>query len=488
MDTRPQFGLAAEQAMAVHVAIVRLLLAAASLIVVILDWSLPALRTLASHKSAFLGAGLLAVYSALMYLALRADFLGVEKWYRASAVLDVLFGAGLILGTEGYKSPFTIWLVIAVVASATSGLRLLPWTTALLGLLAHSLIAFIPQAEPLDKAIFIVRTGFLFGVAGVLSTIGTYQSRQSLILASLEEIGRRLSDSRTPKSACETLLEVIMARLRPDGASVTLSDGESIDFGEIDQSPLLVTVVLGAGGRSLGTLRIWRQSALARAEDSVLRLCCDRAASTLLRIDLSESLVRSAAAAERLRVSDHLHDTYVQTLAAIDLRTAAIIQHAAATNDPSEGELREIKDLIRVAGRQAREITEILCNPLPPGPDAVRSVLSERWLGDSDVEIAADLELSDERWRVVEMFVREGLNNVAKHATKARKIILRIAKEDGRTICTLSDDGAKFTAPVRLGHGLSRLTQIVEQQGGRLSFGPVKSRGAVLRAEFEGVE
>jgi signal transduction histidine kinase len=487
LQTKTQSGLAAEQAMAIHVAIVRLLLAAASLIVVILDWALPALRTLASHKSALLASGLLVLYAGLMYLALRADYFDVEKWYRVSAALDVLFGGGLILGTEGYESPFTIWLVIAVVASATSGQRLLPWTTALLGLLAHCLIAFIPQVEPLDKAIFIVRTGFLFGVAGVLSTIGTYQSRQSLILASLEEIGRRLSDARTRRSACETLLEVIMARLRPDGASVTLSDGESIDSGDIDQSPLQCTVILSAGGRSFGTLRVWRPSALARSEDSVVRLCCDRAASALLRIDLSESLVRSAAAAERLRVSDHLHDTYVQTLAAIDLRTAAVVQHAAATNDPSEGELREIKDLIRVAGRQAREITEILCNPLPPGPDAVRSVLSERWLGDSDVEIAADLELSDERWRVVEMFVREGLNNVAKHATKARKIILRIAKEHGRTICTLSDDGAKFTAPVRLGHGLSRLTQIVEQQGGRLSFGPVKSRGAVLRAEFEGM-
>lgn len=470
--------------MASYAALVRVLLTCVSVLIVLLDYLIPRLTMLSSHGPALLASGLFLVYAVATFFCVRREWISVEAYFPVAAVLDVVFSAGLLITTDGYLSPFSLWLVIAVVAAAPSGRRFLPWVTAGMGLLVHCLIAMIPQSQPLDSAVFIVRTGFLFGVASVLSTISTYQSRQSQVLAFMEEVGRRFADARTREEACRTLLELVTARLRADGVSITLSDGENVDSGQIENSPLQTTAHISAGGRSFGSLRVWRSAPLARAEDSLTRLCCDRAGSALLRIDLSESLVRSAAAAERLRVSDHLHDTYVQTLAALDLRTEAVLRRMTPGGDGTADELRQIKDLIRVAGRQAREVTEILCNPLPPGPDAVRAVLSERWLGDSDVEIAPEVELSDERWRAVEMFVREGLNNVAKHARKAKKITLHITEESGDITCTLMDDGRAFSAPARLGQGLARLGQIVEEQGGRLSFGPGRSGGAVLQAVF----
>lgn len=473
-----------EHALATYTAGVRCLLTSASLLIVLLDFFLPRLATLSSHKSATVASCLFLTYSMVIFVAVRRNWISAERYFPLAAVLDVLCSAALIVGTDGYMSPFTIWLVISVIASAPGSMRLLPWITAGMGLLAHCLIALIPQSEPLDTAVFIVRTGFLLGVAGMLSTISAYQSRQSQILASMEEVGRRLADAHSREEACQVLIESLMPRLRPDGLSVTLADGENIDIGLIDTSPLRSTTLISAGGRSFGTLRVWRNGPLSRDENSFVRLGCDRAGSSLLRIDLSESLVRSAAAAERLRVSDHLHDTYVQTLAALDLRTEAILQSMAASGDTNVVELRTIKDLIRTAGRQAREVTEILCNPLPPGADAVRAVLSERWLGDSDVEIAPETELSDQQWRAVEAFVREGINNVAKHSRKAKKISLRITKDDDRIVCRFADDGKNFSAPARLGHGLSRLDQIMQENGGKLSFGPNKPNGALLQVVF----
>lgn len=474
-----------ERALAVHTAVVRLALTVVSLFVILLDTYILATPYALPHMCACAAAVTFIAYAGVVLWAIHHGLIRVAAYFPTTAILDVVLAAALVITTNGYLSPFTLWLIIAVVISAAGSQRALPWITAGLGLVAHCLIALVPQERPLNWGIFLVRTGFLFGVAGLLSVISRYQARQSRILASIEEAGRRFGESGTREQVCRTLLEVVMGWLRPAHARVRMSDGETFSAGDDTASGPPIVMVLSAGGRSLGTIHVWRRSALSRGEDSFLRVCCDRAASALLRIDLSESLVRSAAAAERLRVSDNLHDTYVQTLAALDLRTEAVLQRMGKSPDGLGQELREIKELIRVAGRQAREVTEVLCNPLPPGPDAVRAVLSERWLGDSDVEIAPGLQLSDEQWRAVEMFVREGMNNVAKHAKNARKISLHIFHSNGRTECTLHDDGTAPELPTKLGHGLSRLRAVIEEQGGRLALGRAGARGAELRAVFE---
>lgn len=482
-SSRPD--ISPESAMAMHTARVRLILTVANFAVISFDHLASGHDTTTRLLAGYGTATAFLIYAAFCWFALHRNILTVPAYFNLAAFLDVVLASAFVISTGGYLSPFTLWFVICVVISAASSQRTLPWITAGLGIAGHCLIALIPQAQPLDGALFMVRTGFLFGVAGVISAFSRQQARQTQILAFVEDMGRRLTDSRTREQVCHALLEAISLRIRPDAARVTMSDSEPFEVGTAPpRAPQSVTV-LHSSARSFGTLELWRHAPLSRSDDSLVRVCCDRAASALLRIDLTESLVRSAAAAERLRVSDHLHDTYVQTLAALDMRTETLLKHANLQTEGLDQELRTIKDLLRVAGRQAREVTEILCNPLPPGPEAIRTIITERWLGDSDVEISPDLELTDEQWRAVEMFVREGINNVAKHAVGAKKISLHLGRSNGSTICMLRDDGRAFSAPARLGHGLSRLRQVIEEQGGQLRLQPASPRGGSLEAVFE---
>src|SRR5207247_6474695 len=140
-----------------------------------------------AYTWAFAASGLFIVYAAILYVLLRRRTRLSDRMAIASPLLDVVVATMLIIATDGYLSPFSLWLVFAVVSAGFSRYRQLPFITAGLALTAQVLIATIPQVRPLDVTVFAVRVGYLFGVAAVLSAISSYLTAQSLALSTIEK-------------------------------------------------------------------------------------------------------------------------------------------------------------------------------------------------------------------------------------------------------------------------------------------------------------
>ena len=69
---------------------------------------------------------------------------------------DVLAASMLIFATEGYLSPFNLWLAITVVAAGFGSAGSVPILTAIVAIFAQVLIATVPQKLPLEHGAFFV--------------------------------------------------------------------------------------------------------------------------------------------------------------------------------------------------------------------------------------------------------------------------------------------------------------------------------------------
>jgi signal transduction histidine kinase len=76
----------------------------------------------------------------------------------------------------------------------------------------------------------------------------------------------------------------------------------------------------------------------------------------------------------------------------------------------------------------------------------------------------------------------EGLTNSVKHA-RAQRVVLRAARENGRLVVAVTDDGVGGAAP-RNGSGLTGLSDRVAARGGILRIDSSTGHGTTLTAEF----
>jgi signal transduction histidine kinase len=477
--------LSHERVLAQRATLVRLVLTLANFAIIALDHTVPFRATAAEYLSAYAAALAFLIYAVAAWLSVQRQWIPLDRVLVISPTLDVVFASILILATDGYLSPFHLWFVVAVVGSSFSRYGRLPLATAALALVAHCLITLVPQAQPLDVAVFAVRTGFLFGVAAVLSAIGVCLASQSRFLAVIEDVGRQLGETMTQYEAARLLAQSVTRALRLEGACAQLVDGTTAPDGATSDAAC-ETRILAIGSRTFGTLFMYRRSRLSRREQALARVLCDRTASALLRIRLTHELVHAATATERVRLSDELHDSCLQNLAALDLRAEAALQLGGHAVPDLADDLRAIKQLSRQAAEQVRECIAAPVAPSNGDAAALRRIIAERWSGPADVQIAPDVALSGGQWSAIASLVREGLNNIRKHARASRVRFDLDRSPDGGVVCRLENDGDPLVPPAVLGYGLSRLRCLVEEQGGRLQLLPNESGGARLVAEFGG--
>jgi signal transduction histidine kinase len=474
-----------EHELAQRVALVRLVLTFANFAVIWLDSSLPSAGTAEAYAWAYGVAAVFLLYAFFIGAALKRRRIRLSRYLLLSPVLDVACASTLIIATDGYLSPFNLWLVFAVVSSGFSRYRRLPLFTAALGLLAHSLIATIPQEQPPDYAVFGVRTGYLFAFAAVLSLISSHLVAQAKALAVIEDAGRRLGDAATSHAALRILLAKLTETLHIAGARLSLSDGTCIEEGVPEHGcPATASWSLQVAGQQLGTLAVWRKSPLAREDDAVARVLCDRASSALLRIRLSEQLVAAAKAEERLRIADTLHDSCLQTLAAVALRAEAASRLVGGGGGEVASELQAITQVVRRAGVQLRDAVA-MPSATAGGPDAasLSKLVTERWPG-AQAYVAPDVVPSAGQWLAMEALIKEGLNNAEKHAAARRGSFRLYRSSAGHVVCVLENEGAPLPARPEFGYGLTRVRELVEAQGGVLSLVPREAGGALLIADF----
>jgi len=448
-------------------------------VVILLDQSIPSRSTLVAYFEAFTAGLLFFTYAVLAHEGLRTKQIPIRLYHFGAPIFDVICASVLIMVTNGYMSPFNLWFVFAVVASGYSNDRRLPYFATILGVVAHTLIAFIPQRLPLEVSTFAVRTGYLFGFAGVLGALQQSLTAAGSAWASMDTLGQRLSRVFETSDVAQALFQAL-ERIAPIRyAELKFKDGRTYRHGKVDHRFVEPEVFLLLHvGTEIGVLTIEWMRPLSDFESSMAALCCDRTGATLARIQVSEGLMKVAAREERIRLADDLHDSYLQTLAAIDLHVEAL-RHRAKDDKELDDGLTEIKQIARQAAREAREAFTPIAEIQSFGPDEVRQLIATRWAGTYDVLLPDDLELPEEHWRLVEMMVREGLNNAAKHGGSAH-VAIAVEVQQVRHVATLVQFGRTLPSRFKLGYGLTRLKEAVERVDGHMSLENLKEGGTIL--------
>ena len=216
---------------------------------------------------------------------------------------------------------------------------------------------------------------------------------------------------------------------------------------------------------------------------------------------LQEQRRSYAGADERRRIAAELHDGLIQTLASIDLRllTSGELWRGQRW-EPLGEELQALKALAEEALVEARGAV----NELAPahlrqeGLTAYLEDLVRQFQERAAVPVAASIDLAEAgTGRVPEPtallligLLREGLNNVRKHA-QARQVTLAVARSGDRIAFRLADDGAGFRpeegSPLRpptRHYGLTYLRERVAASGGELWITSRPGEGTLLEARL----
>jgi signal transduction histidine kinase len=202
-----------------------------------------------------------------------------------------------------------------------------------------------------------------------------------------------------------------------------------------------------------------------------------------------------ASDAERRRIARDLHDGVVQSLAGVSYSLAAAADRVASGSDGAEvgSALREAAADTR---RSMRELRSLIVEIAPPNlhdeglDNAVGELVAP--LVAEGVETTVDIDdaaaPSAEAQTLLFRVAQEAVRNVAAHA-RASRLTVSLARDNGCARLVVADDGLGFSAD-RLeqrrgeGHlGLTLLTGLVADAGGRLVVDSAPGKGTRLEAE-----
>jgi signal transduction histidine kinase len=445
-----------ERALAERFALLKLILAVTNFLVLLLDR--PNTDTVFHIKTpiSFVATSFFLLYMIGNYEGLRRRWISLRTFQSVVPFLDVIAATALILCTEGYLSQFQVWMTLSVVAAGFGSEIKIPFMVGGLAIVGQLIIAIVPQAQPLDFSVFVVRTLYILGFAFIIAAASSQLVKQSKTLADIDELGHDLYGTAETDEAIRLFVNSLSAYL--GSAVITVQALEA----EFEQSGY--PIIFGSGEDLI--CLISRAKPLSSSDDQFVRLAVDRLTSTLKRISLSKDLVEAAAREERQRYADELHDTHLQTLAVVDMRLK--VAERARTTEASHRELFEIKSLVREAAAKTRAFIRTVEEQPPSGPESIRQVFAERW-PDSTVMIEDKLDLTEGQWRVVQMLIQEGINNARRHGN-AKKGSFHMARTPTGVEGALTANGHSPKPGFRYGYGLKRLDTVARANAGEISL------------------
>lgn len=189
-------------------------------------------------------------------------------------------------------------------------------------------------------------------------------------------------------------------------------------------------------------------------------------------IDQHQALLKSqseaeelARTAERERIARDLHDLLGHTLSGI--RVKAELAERIMERDPQRAR-QEMKDIEKAARESLQQVRAAVSGyhlgGLALEINSARSLLSSagvRFLADTDAPVPAELE------PVLGQVLREGVTNIVCHA-HATEAHLTIARQDGRLILELRDNGSGLNGPS--GNGIMGIRSRVQAAGGMVRW------------------
>jgi len=196
---------------------------------------------------------------------------------------------------------------------------------------------------------------------------------------------------------------------------------------------------------------------------------------------------------ERKRIATELHDGVGQDILVIKNRALLGLQSEESAHTQLDGISTDASLVLEEMRRISRELRPAQLDRL--GITAALEGMLEHIEEASELEIDADMENIDgglEPSMEMNLFriVQEGLNNIMKHA-QATKLSLRLSRQNGGVLLTLSDNGRGFEVPTaadvtnhRTGMGLHGMQERADILGGSLNIDSTPGRGTRLSLEF----
>jgi signal transduction histidine kinase len=228
-----------------------------------------------------------------------------------------------------------------------------------------------------------------------------------------------------------------------------------------------------------------KDAAHAREREALLR----REAQALRRAG-------DASEVERKRIAADLHDSVIQDVTGLLLRSSAMLGRLSDgdaevwSRERVEAFLNYTRDL---AGEAVQELRTLMIELAPPllDEEGLASALRQLLTRLDREQISWVLECTEERLdqrhqRLVYRVVQEAVRNVIQHA-QCHSVWVTVRPQGGRLVASIRDDGRGFSAAERAdrrkkGHaGLGLLGQTVRDGGGELTITSVRGKGTTLR-------
>jgi len=256
--------------------------------------------------------------------------------------------------------------------------------------------------------------------------------------------------------------------------------------------PAVLAVPLTVRGEVTGVLRITdAPGRVFEAEEIRLaQIFADHAAIAQENSRLYAQAEELAAARERVRVAQELHDVLSQVLFSIGLKLDWCMR-LVSPRSPVRARMEEMRQETGFVMEQIRRLIGELSPPedagfFPAGLEALVRQFKELTDIAVAVRVSGDVaRLDPGRQQLLRAVLQEALTNVAKHA-RATSAAIAVEVRDDVVAFEVTDDGAGHDEAGRAGghYGLRQMRERVESLGGRLEHGPHPPAGFRVAGAF----
>jgi signal transduction histidine kinase len=283
-----------------------------------------------------------------------------------------------------------------------------------------------------------------------------------------------------------TLSEHVLQSGKPvrlvDAEHTANLDGRAIYLaGQVRVGPVMVLPLLGRE-QVRGTLVVMRgprRRAFTQAEAEMATTFASHASVALELAEARRDQQRALLLEDRARIARDLHDHVIQQVFA-----AGLVVQATASRLQDPAGVRTLQEVVGNLDDAIRQIRVSIFQLQPPAPGGLRAAVMEvvadvrPGLGlDPRVDLDGPLDsvATADLLRDVTAVVREGLINVARHAS-ASAVALSLYATSGRLTVTISDDGDGM-GDVGRRSGLDNMRERAESRNGSMVIAEVPDLG-----------
>ncbi|PWU20935.1 MAG: hypothetical protein C5B48_11850 [Candidatus Rokuibacteriota bacterium] len=519
------------------IALMRLVLASGALAVIWLDPTQPAKH----WKVAYTAFVLYVLYSAVVFKMVRSR---PRPWLPITTqVLDLAWIPPVLYFTEGANTPFFPFFVIFTLSAGMRWGLWGSWAVTIYSLIVYGWLLFVETPTPLNLNNDLMRLGYLLIVGALGGYLAEYRRQREAELRMLQTIAEAMGAAHGAVSAMTAvvdmtgrlgLADVVVGVLRePDDGEVLmvrgqseiarLSNAEAIPFFAAASGPPLargtravrltgtaavllrfaeadsgLAYPIRTGADLVGAIFFFVRAPRAgrHASDEFLSLLLRHVIPQLETLYVLERARHAYVLEERRRIARDLHDSFIQVLAALGLRLAALCAVPAA--EPAAKRLqKEMVQIREIIARELERVRAYLAEMREPLAEIgnLRELLhttTEAFRSRTGISVALDLaddvtEVSGEVVRELAPLLREALANVEKHA-RASLVTVSAGLKGHQLTLVVRDDGIGIRIPDSSetervpghGQGLYSMRERARLLGGRLTLERPDSGGTML--------